>query len=419
MDVQRRFRGDGGFTLVEILISLVITSAILGALVGALEVSLGPDTDASQRLAESHDAQLISTYLPADLQSARLDDAAQSTSPTMGLTCTSSEGMGINVLALGWPTEPGMSVSYRVLDTGTERQLVRFSCTDAGEVERLVMAHNLDTDTATPVTVPAPFLGSRVTMNVREESGFAYSVTGSRRTTHASETPETTPSTIPPPPTNPCTVSNFTVDPTSVAQGDAAGHLAADVAVSVTLEGLCNNPIEVAFAPNGPSVRQVLTHDEFNNTWVTTIPGATYTWTTGDKTLSIWHGGASGEAIPPERGGTATLTVTPYPVCSVTSVTADRNPVKRNTGSHGGTLKANLTITVKVSGPCSTPVWIRFTPGNCQTVTVKMTGSGANWTYTIPKAAYDWTSGPKSITVLNSSKQPIGGSWANVFTVST
>jgi hypothetical protein len=312
-----------------------------------------------------------------------------------------------------------MAVSYRVVDTGTERQLVRFACTDAGEVERLVVAHNLDTDTASPVTIPAPFLGSRVTMNVREESGFAYSVTGSRRTPQAAGVSSSTSTTIPPPPTNPCTVSAFTVNPTSVAQGDAAGHLAGNVEVRVTLEGLCYDPIELVYTPTATPIRVALAHDEVTNEWFTTIVGAAATWTVGDKTLSVWHGGATGEAIPAERGGTATLTVTPYPVCQVISVTPDRNPVKRNTGSHGGTLKANLTITVRVSGPCSTPLWIRFTPGNCQTVTVKMTGSGANWTYTIPKGAYDWTSGPKSITVLNSSKQPIGGSWANVFTVST
>src|SRR5438034_6802256 len=65
-----RMREERGFTLVEILISMVILGILISSVGGALFISLKTTNATKQRFAQSNDVQIASAYLANDVQSA-------------------------------------------------------------------------------------------------------------------------------------------------------------------------------------------------------------------------------------------------------------------------------------------------------------------------------------------------------------
>src|SRR5439155_18112420 len=68
--VRRHRRGDeSGFTLIELLVTVVIMALIVGPMAAAIVLGFRTTDDTATRLAGSHDAQLLATYLVPDVQS--------------------------------------------------------------------------------------------------------------------------------------------------------------------------------------------------------------------------------------------------------------------------------------------------------------------------------------------------------------
>ena len=147
MKQQPRGKGDDGFTLPEVLITVVMLGVMMTAITGALIVTIGPDQQAADRLVASHDGQLLALHLPQDLQSATLADTAPGAN--LPPACTGLV-TGTNVLRLEWsqsvpPPLRTCAISYRLADEDGERRLIRFACDDEegtgfGPVSRLVVA---------------------------------------------------------------------------------------------------------------------------------------------------------------------------------------------------------------------------------------------------------------------------------------
>src|SRR5579871_858719 len=79
-----RVKGDeGGFTLLETMIVLAVMSIVTGGIAAGLIVTWRNDDSSFQRLAKSHDAQLLATYLVNDAQSAGING-----SPAISLSDT-------------------------------------------------------------------------------------------------------------------------------------------------------------------------------------------------------------------------------------------------------------------------------------------------------------------------------------------
>ena len=98
-------RDDGGFTLVELLISIVILGIIMTALVGAIVVGLKTTSATQDELTVSHDAQIASAYFAKDVQSSVTVTVAGATS-----LCGSSTGL---VVSFGWPeTSAAGAITY-------------------------------------------------------------------------------------------------------------------------------------------------------------------------------------------------------------------------------------------------------------------------------------------------------------------
>jgi prepilin-type N-terminal cleavage/methylation domain-containing protein len=127
---------DEGFTLIELLMSVMLLTIIFGALVAAMEISFQTIDSARQRVTDSTGAQLLSSFLVSDIQSA---DHVQPTD----FSCHSG-----GLLELRWTDASSLvgtttDVVYNVESAGGgNSQLTRYSYTVvAGNSCTLVETH--------------------------------------------------------------------------------------------------------------------------------------------------------------------------------------------------------------------------------------------------------------------------------------
>ena len=207
---QLRAAGDGGFTLVELLITIVILGIIAVPLTSVVITFFLNSSDTTARLSESHDAQITNAYWQQDVASLGLRgeyDQSQSTYPlqtsvdttsTSLLACSANLPSGSLVVAMAWnqysisgqATQVG--VAYLTQPDGARSALVRAHCTGSSVDSTATMAHYV---TGTP-SVSCPGLGScdnsspstmSLSMTVSDPTGknppLAVTFTGQRRQT--------------------------------------------------------------------------------------------------------------------------------------------------------------------------------------------------------------------------------------------
>lgn len=206
---QLRASGDGGFTLVELLITVVILGIIAVPLTSVVITFFLNSSDTTARLTESHDEQITNAYWQQDVASLGVRgeyDQSQSTYPlqpsvdTSGdlLACKSALPSGSVVAALAWSqynisgqaTQVG--VAYIGQANGSRYTLVRAHCTGSSVDSVATMAHYL---TALP-SVSCPGFAScdnvipstmTLSMTVSDPTGknppLAVTLTGQRRQT--------------------------------------------------------------------------------------------------------------------------------------------------------------------------------------------------------------------------------------------
>lgn len=184
-------RSESGFTLVEMLIAIVILGIIVVPITGALVVTLRTTDETSNRMVASNDAQLLSFWLPGDIQSTGNDtlnanvlDDDTVYPPTVSTECSGRT----NALRLEW-VEQGASGStydaaYAVVQAASGSwQLIRYFCVDGGPATSHVVARNLAGASAVSVSESGQTLTMTVTAAATptEPSGYTFSVSGTRR----------------------------------------------------------------------------------------------------------------------------------------------------------------------------------------------------------------------------------------------
>jgi prepilin-type N-terminal cleavage/methylation domain-containing protein len=182
--LRARMRDEAGFTLVELLMAIVIMGVVLGPLAAGLLVGLRTSDETANRLAGSNDAQLLSIWLPPDVQST--GGGASDVSTSNNTDCSGVT----NVLRLRWTETTGSSsatyiAAYAVSQNGTgEWRLVRYACVNGGTPSTHVVARNLAGSSAATVSVN----GTKIAMTVTEAhtavnpTGYVFTVSGHRRT---------------------------------------------------------------------------------------------------------------------------------------------------------------------------------------------------------------------------------------------
>ena len=212
---RRRAAGndDAGFTLIELVITIVILPIVLGGIAAALLSVFGLQDQTQNRIGDSNDAQVGSANFNKDVQSAeQLTTASFSTAPGCGGGANETQLLGLEWAAnSAVPAGTGNSggydtvVSYVVTPWGSANELIRQECTtgpSATPTASLVISHDFPSNFA--VCQPSPALQvnclsiapaavetaaaagwtsaqgvTNITFNISEpQSGYSYTLTG-------------------------------------------------------------------------------------------------------------------------------------------------------------------------------------------------------------------------------------------------
>lgn len=172
-----RLRDEDGFTLAELMLTMVIGGIVMAAMVNSIVVGLRTTDETSTRLAESRGAQITSAHFLGDAQSS--DDVSTSDTDCSGVT---------PVVRFAW-TDAGVAkvASWFVQTASGERRLVRAYCEGGSPVATVVGAHYLS-PVVDPVVACTGLAGSSCTgepetikLTVTESSGYVFDVTATRR----------------------------------------------------------------------------------------------------------------------------------------------------------------------------------------------------------------------------------------------
>lgn len=209
----RSERPDDGFTLLEVLIATTISVLAVGAVTTAFIVGLTTSETTTTRVKATHDAELLSSYLPADVLSVSPTgvDTGASTATGCNDSVVAAEDhvTSRNWLRLQWSQDLGAaggvtyySSSYRTRSDGNGGWvLVRHFCSGAdlstAAPSETIVAHELQDPTAgapgvsctvrtgTPpswAVVPCGSGVEGVAVTLTTDSGYEFTVSGTRRT---------------------------------------------------------------------------------------------------------------------------------------------------------------------------------------------------------------------------------------------
>lgn len=211
--LNRTARNDAGFTIIELLITIVILSVVTFPLGNLVIDYFRTQNTATSMLGESHDAQITNAYWQQDAASigvrASAFDSANNTfalQQSVGISFGCSVPAGTTTFAvLGWtqydtsgnPTQ--VTVAYATQGSSAPLVLVRLYCSGSTLVSTTTLAHELSAQPAAPTCTlngaSSSCTGSgasvpdtvTITLSIRAPSqtytAYAVSLTGHRRTT--------------------------------------------------------------------------------------------------------------------------------------------------------------------------------------------------------------------------------------------
>jgi prepilin-type N-terminal cleavage/methylation domain-containing protein len=175
--VKATLRDESGFTLVELLIAVVVMGMIVTVIGAAVNVGLRTMDDTSNRLTSSTDAQLLSIYLPKDVQSA-------SVAVTSGITCSGASNPKLQL-----SDGANFNIVYGVQAVTDGFQLERHVCTGGSVQSTVIVGRNLASTTAavgTRIPSSGTLVGASLTItgktSTNEPDPYVFTVTGRRRT---------------------------------------------------------------------------------------------------------------------------------------------------------------------------------------------------------------------------------------------
>lgn len=143
-------QSDAGFTLPELLLAIVISTVLVGSIANAFISGLRTVDETSSRLADSFDAQLVTRYLVADVQSASSSDIKVDGRFTLLTGCADSTDDVLRLLSPG-RSGPATATRYELRTAGTTKELVRHHCGDLSASTTplsVVVGHDLTSSVA-------------------------------------------------------------------------------------------------------------------------------------------------------------------------------------------------------------------------------------------------------------------------------
>jgi prepilin-type N-terminal cleavage/methylation domain-containing protein len=203
-----RRRDDTGFTLIEVIATVIIMATISAGLVGIVISYLRFTVDTQSRMTESQDVQFAAAYWQRDVASigVRTYDSGTKTFPlvqSVDVTPACTLPTGTQVVTLAWSTfdsldstavGPTVTVSYVAQPDGSAFELLRVRCTGATVNSTTAVAHSLDAVPTKVCDITCTGGGANVpntvdlTLSVLDPEGngttaYTATLTGERRQT--------------------------------------------------------------------------------------------------------------------------------------------------------------------------------------------------------------------------------------------
>ena len=351
-----RQRSEGGFTLVELLVTLSVMSVIIFGIASALIVVLHTYPADAARLTQDEAAQLLSSWLQADVLSAGASSYNINVNPATISGCSSGVPAGAtNVVNLTWSdfdTGTQFEASYRVAGS----ILTRYFCIGGARADATKVGRNVQSAVATVFPLP-PVPAQQVSVVVTDF------VNGSNCVSTASTSTTTAGST-----------TTITADPVCTYT----------FTVSASLRTL-STPAGTTTLPQATTTTSTST----TTTTSTTVASTTTTSVAGTTTTAP---------------STTTSTI---PVCMILSASASP-AIDFLSSGNSGHLSQPLTVTVVTSGPCG-PLTYSVDTGNgvqkkalaqCSTTNCGANPPNSTWTGFIDRNTFSWTDGSHPFSVL-------------------
>lgn len=193
---RRAARADGGFTLVELVVSIGILGVVMAGVTAVLLGALAANRETAVRLTESRDLQFVNAYLADDMQGATSVVAGGTARCGTGTAALELRGASYDPASL---TAQVTVVSYvlttRTVDGVTTGSLRRLACaadsspapayplTPASDV---VVARSLAAAGPTATCSPSPCSAATTSVSLEltpASGGSPVTVGGTRRTT--------------------------------------------------------------------------------------------------------------------------------------------------------------------------------------------------------------------------------------------
>lgn len=160
--VARRLADEGGLTLIEIVIAVSILGIIIGPITTSFMLGILESTSTRDRVADSSGAQLLSAFLPSDIESSQLVKLNPSTPPA----CASGLPAGVTAvstpLQLSWTdlaftstVDEAATISY-VKAQNSHLQYELYRCTGVAAPLQLVQDVSSDPDAIVVTCTPSP-----------------------------------------------------------------------------------------------------------------------------------------------------------------------------------------------------------------------------------------------------------------------
>ena len=189
-------RDDSGFTLIELIVAIAILGVIVVALGTGLVSILDNSNATTQRLTESHDAQIAASYFPNDVQSAdvsgtvtssdaRCDQSGNTTVVRLAWTEYSVSGAISAYKLVVYSVEPSSGPGVAPLLRRRFCQGSTYASLNATPISDVVVSRTLAALSAATVCTPPSVCpgepSNAIVLSVIEQSGYTFSVAGIRR----------------------------------------------------------------------------------------------------------------------------------------------------------------------------------------------------------------------------------------------
>ncbi len=397
---------DPGFTLVELLISVLVTSLIVTVIAFVIVVSLRTLPGTTSRADSSVAVQGITTWLPSDVDST--EPGGMDSVPSTASGCSGVDP-GRNMLRLNWKeTFQGITTryvaAYRFVPDGTAARIVRLACSgtsNLGVPVSMSMSGRLASTPPQVTLLDADRDGQvdQLVISVTTLAGAKVFIDA------ASKNPSDTLPPIPPSPTDTTTTTTTAAVNRAPVAGPVtiAANPMVPVVINLPTSDPDGDPLTVAFTgvPAG---------------WQVTATGATATVTPGASTGTF----AFGYTVSDPAGASATSTITLSvsaaatttststttttslpPPCVVSAMTVSPSTVTLSSNGTGK-LKKNVSVGITVSSGYCVGLTLQYDTGAPNGQYIQNFGNAAPYGVTLyghPQGTELWAAGPHQLTV--------------------